>query len=553
MLTILGRSPLPEPTPGSSGGARLARRSRPGAARARRRRWPPSSTRRGGLGGIALTHDHHDHAGAVPLIRERFPAGAAGSGPRRRRRPAGRTAIASGPLEAVATPGHAPDHLAFVAGTRALTGDAVLGEGSVFIAPDPGALCRLPRRPAQACRRRPGGPAARATGRRWPTRQAKLDEYIDHRLDRERRLLAALDAGARSVAEMLDAAWGDVPQLLRPAAAVTLAAHLDKLDARAGCPTACSAPTDVSGVRPSRERLRRRAPGAGAVARPADARAVHRRCQRRMPAASARSKISRSVSPIPRTRRRATAGVVAADLLGDVDQAAGIGDEVRRPEDPARAEPRRRCARRRAGCWPRPRSPGSAAAATVVVVEQAAERARDEHVDGGRPAPRSGVVQLAPSWSASARLRSSTSATSSRAPARAQRLATREPTCPSPSTQMLRPRSEPSPNARSQAARIAASTPRAVNGLGSPEPPRLRASPATCAVRCGDHAHVAAGGAHVLGGDVAALSDSHRSAKSSRAARRRRADSEPARRSHDHALAAAQRQVGHRRLERHRP
>ncbi|MGO9820500.1 MAG: hypothetical protein ACLPTJ_07605 [Solirubrobacteraceae bacterium] len=28
---------------------------------------------------------------------------------------------------------------------------------------------------------------------------------------------------------MLDAAWGDVPEHLRPAATVTLAAHLDKL------------------------------------------------------------------------------------------------------------------------------------------------------------------------------------------------------------------------------------------------------------------------------------------------------------------------------------
>ena len=45
-----------------------------------------------------------------------------------------------GPFEAVATPGHAPDHLAYVIGDVALTGDAVLGEGSVFISPDPGAL-----------------------------------------------------------------------------------------------------------------------------------------------------------------------------------------------------------------------------------------------------------------------------------------------------------------------------------------------------------------------------------------------------------------------------
>jgi glyoxylase-like metal-dependent hydrolase (beta-lactamase superfamily II) len=59
---------------------------------------------------------------------------------------------------------------------------------------------------------------------------AKLDQYRDHRLDRERRLLDALADGRRSVSDLLDAAWSDVAPQLRPAAAVTLAAHLDKLD-----------------------------------------------------------------------------------------------------------------------------------------------------------------------------------------------------------------------------------------------------------------------------------------------------------------------------------
>ena len=47
-----------------------------------------------------------------------------------------------------------------------------------------------------------------------------------------------------------------------------------------------------------------------------------------------------------------------------------------------------------------------------------------------------------------------------------------------------RPASEVLPKARSQVARIAASTPSAVNGLGSPEPPRDRTRPVTCRVRC---------------------------------------------------------------------
>jgi glyoxylase-like metal-dependent hydrolase (beta-lactamase superfamily II) len=63
--------------------------------------------------------------------------------------------------------------------------------------------------------------------------QAKLDEYIEHRLDRERRVVAALEAGARTRDGLLDSAWDDVPfdqvPELRVAAGVTLDAHLEKL------------------------------------------------------------------------------------------------------------------------------------------------------------------------------------------------------------------------------------------------------------------------------------------------------------------------------------
>ncbi len=62
----------------------------------------------------------------------------------------------------------------------------------------------------------------------WTPRE-RISEYIEHRLDRERRLLAAIAEGRRRPQELLDAAWSDVPEQLRPLAAVTLGAHLDKL------------------------------------------------------------------------------------------------------------------------------------------------------------------------------------------------------------------------------------------------------------------------------------------------------------------------------------
>lgn len=182
---------------------------------------------RGGLAGIVLTHDHRDHAEAVPALRDRFPDARTAAA-----RGAADVLLADGdrfgPLEAVATPGHAPDHLAYIVGRLAFTGDAVLGEGSVFVAPDPGALAGYL---AALARLRERGLTALAPGH-GPVvldPDAKLAEYIGHRLDRERRLLDALGAGERTVDQLLDSAWPDVPAFLRPAAAVTLAAHLDKL------------------------------------------------------------------------------------------------------------------------------------------------------------------------------------------------------------------------------------------------------------------------------------------------------------------------------------
>jgi glyoxylase-like metal-dependent hydrolase (beta-lactamase superfamily II) len=183
---------------------------------------------RGGLGGIALTHNHPDHAEGIPALRARLGDApvAAERGPVELPL---RDGDRAGPLQAMSTPGHAPDHLAYILdGTVAFTGDAVLGTGSVFISPDPHALAdylaglaRLRERDLELiC---PGhGPLVTDPPQ-------KLDEYIAHRLDREHKLLEALDGGKRSIEELLDAAWPDAPAVLRPAATVTLAAHLDKL------------------------------------------------------------------------------------------------------------------------------------------------------------------------------------------------------------------------------------------------------------------------------------------------------------------------------------
>lgn len=182
---------------------------------------------RGGLGGLALTHDHPDHAQALPEMRRHFPqAPVAGArGPVDLQLADGRV---FGPLRAVPIPGHSPDHFGFLVDRVLFTGDAILGEGSSLLTPYPGAL----RAYLQSLQRlRDWDLALLAPGHGSPVSdvRAKLDEYIAHRFDREQRLLAAIAAGTTTVDQLLDAAWSDAPAELRSAAAATLAAHLDKL------------------------------------------------------------------------------------------------------------------------------------------------------------------------------------------------------------------------------------------------------------------------------------------------------------------------------------
>jgi glyoxylase-like metal-dependent hydrolase (beta-lactamase superfamily II) len=201
---------------------------------------------RGGLAGIALTHDHPDHAEGVPAIRGRFPVAplAAARGDVTERLEEGAW---FGPLVAIATPGHSADHLAFATQGVALTGDAVLGVGSSLIIPYPGALAaylegleRLRERDFDVLAPGHGPPVFEV--------RAKLDEYISHRLEREQRLLAALDRGRRSVDELLDDAWSDAPAALRPATEATLAAHLDKLEDEGRLPDGVERPQISLGV-----------------------------------------------------------------------------------------------------------------------------------------------------------------------------------------------------------------------------------------------------------------------------------------------------------------
>jgi glyoxylase-like metal-dependent hydrolase (beta-lactamase superfamily II) len=165
---------------------------------------------RGGAGGIAITHSHADHIEGAPALSERLgvPIGAEGA-----------------PFDAIPLPGHADDHVVYVAGRAAFTGDAVLGEGSVFVSG------RLNEYLAGLRRLRALELAVLCPGHGdevWDP-AAKLDQYLAHRAERERMLREALARGVRDEEALLDAAWADAPPQVRPFAAVSLRAHLEKL------------------------------------------------------------------------------------------------------------------------------------------------------------------------------------------------------------------------------------------------------------------------------------------------------------------------------------
>jgi glyoxylase-like metal-dependent hydrolase (beta-lactamase superfamily II) len=196
---------------------------------------------RGGLGGVVLTHDHADHGGAAPLLLERHPAPLAG----------GRGEVdvllaegeRIGPFDAVAAPGHSADSFALITRGACFTGDAVLGEGSVFITPHPGAMAQYLLALERLRLRDDFDVICPGHGPVVPDAKGKLQEYLEHRLDRERALTQALAEGLRGEGELLDAVWADVPESLRGLARVTLAAHLDKLADEGALPAGVERPT----------------------------------------------------------------------------------------------------------------------------------------------------------------------------------------------------------------------------------------------------------------------------------------------------------------------
>jgi len=190
---------------------------------------------RGGIGGVVLTHSHSDHSAGVPGLGAPLRFGQVSEvaefgsfePPDAPELPAGGEL---GPFRLVATPGHAIDHVALVFGEVCLCGDLILGEGSTIVPPAAfgGSLADYMRSldRVEALRPRLLAPGH---GSWIADPAAKIAEYRSHRLERERRLVEALEGGERSREALLDEVWDDVGPELRPAAAAAMQAHLEKL------------------------------------------------------------------------------------------------------------------------------------------------------------------------------------------------------------------------------------------------------------------------------------------------------------------------------------
>ena len=136
-------------------------------------------------------------------------------------------------IEAIATPGHTANHLAYALGGNGLvfSGDHVMGWATTIVAPPDGAMAdymrsldRLLARPEEHYLPGHGGPIAAA--------HAYMRGLKGHRRMRETAILARLGQGDRTIAALVAAIYRDTPATLHGGAALSVLAHLEDLVAR---------------------------------------------------------------------------------------------------------------------------------------------------------------------------------------------------------------------------------------------------------------------------------------------------------------------------------
>ena len=203
---------------------------------------------------IFLTHTHKDHSAGLPAMAQATGARVLGFGSDPQEREAFRFnpaseaildvdfrpdvrlrggQVTSGPdwaLEALHTPGHAPDHLVFaLSGSNVLfSGDHVMGWNTTVVAPPEGkmgdyirSLELLVTRPEDVYLPGHGGSVCQA--------QRLVKAFIMHRRWRETQILDCLSQGLDTIPAIVPRIYEGISASLRDAAAYSVLAQLELL------------------------------------------------------------------------------------------------------------------------------------------------------------------------------------------------------------------------------------------------------------------------------------------------------------------------------------
>jgi glyoxylase-like metal-dependent hydrolase (beta-lactamase superfamily II) len=134
-------------------------------------------------------------------------------------------------LKTLHTPGHAAGLLAFYDAEFGflLSGDNVVGYGSVVIAPPEGDMKTY----LQSLERMRDLPNLRflcgSHGAAVFDAKSKIESYIAHRLEREKQIVKAIESGARTARGIVERVYTDVSPALYELAEKSVEAHLEKL------------------------------------------------------------------------------------------------------------------------------------------------------------------------------------------------------------------------------------------------------------------------------------------------------------------------------------